>query len=186
MRHSSSFLRVFAVVFVAGAASFAGAASSGEGRLITELLDSKVLATSTQSEQSQRQVSVYLPPSYDEAPGRHYPTLYLLHGIGDTDSVWTEGDGPESWRNIRSVLDGGIQEGRFGEMIVVMPAQRTSWFGSFYIDSSVNGDWGKFTSQELVRWADANFRTVANGGCARGGRPLHGRLRRIDSGHATP
>src|SRR5262245_32961356 len=32
-----------------------------------------------------RDVSVYLPPSYAKSRGRRYPVLYLLHGFTDSD-----------------------------------------------------------------------------------------------------
>jgi S-formylglutathione hydrolase FrmB len=49
--------------------------SSLEGNLIGEPAD--------------RDVSIYLPPTYRTSPERRYPVLYLLHGINDTDEDWT-------------------------------------------------------------------------------------------------
>src|SRR5688572_22616089 len=33
--------------------------------------------------------TVYLPPGYDDAE-QEYPTLYLLHGRGDTQAAWQQ------------------------------------------------------------------------------------------------
>src|SRR5689334_10103569 len=35
-------------------------------------------------------VCIYLPPDYDTATARRYPTLYLLHGGGDDASGWVQ------------------------------------------------------------------------------------------------
>ena len=37
---------------------------------------------------AERDVTVYLPPSYADAPNRHYPVVYRLHGFTDNDSQW--------------------------------------------------------------------------------------------------
>ena len=36
-----------------------------------------------------RRFYVYTPPDYDRNPSTRYPTLYLLHGSGDTEGEWT-------------------------------------------------------------------------------------------------
>ena len=46
-------------------------------------------------------------------------------------------------------------------MIVVMPDQKTNWFGSYYVNSSVTGNWDDFTSKELVNYIDKKYRTLA-------------------------
>ena len=58
-------------------------------------------------------------------------------------------------------MDEGIAAGRFGEMIIVMPDQMTNWYGSFYSNSSVTGNWEDFTTEELVNFIDTNFRTLS-------------------------
>src|SRR6059036_3399869 len=35
-----------------------------------------------------RDVTIYLPPTYAAERSRRYPVLYLLHGYGGTDSTW--------------------------------------------------------------------------------------------------
>jgi enterochelin esterase-like enzyme len=58
-------------------------------------------------------------------------------------------------------MDQGIAEGRFGEMIVVMPDERTRWFGSFYTNSALTGNWEDFTAGDLVDYVDGHYRTLA-------------------------
>ena len=35
-----------------------------------------------------RELNVYLPPGYDQAPSRRYPVLYLLHGFANDQHSW--------------------------------------------------------------------------------------------------
>ncbi len=62
-----------------------------------------------------RELRVYTPPGYDLEPERKYPTLYLLHGVGE---------GPEAWierGQVDRLLDRLIAEDEALPMVVVMP-----------------------------------------------------------------
>ena len=109
-------------------------------------------------------MTVYLPPGYDASPSKKYPVIYLLHGIGDTDETWTKAwtEKNDGYATIQELMNKGIAEGRFGEMIVVMPDEKTKWFGSFYVNSSVTGNWEDFTAKELVGYVDRKYRTLAS------------------------
>lgn len=61
---------------------------------------------------------------------------------------------------LSDLMNKGIAERRFGEMIVVMPDQNTKAFGSFYVNSSATGDWADFTAKELVSYIDGKYRTL--------------------------
>src|SRR5262245_8941185 len=114
-------------------AALAGARAE-EGKIVREKIHGSSLENNPAGESPDRWVSVYVPPSYEAAPKKRYPVLYLLHGIGDTDEIWMEQKGLYS--NIKDLMDRGITERRFGEMLVVMPHERTEWFGSFYTNSA--------------------------------------------------
>lgn len=65
--------------------------------------------------QTQRRVSVYLPPDYHRNRTRAYPVLYLLHGGGGDEESWIgQGRAP-------IILDNLIASGAAAPMIVVMP-----------------------------------------------------------------
>ena len=49
------------------------------GKILTDSIDSKVLGASVT-------YNVYLPDGYDS--GRHYPVVYLLHGLSDDYTAW--------------------------------------------------------------------------------------------------
>jgi enterochelin esterase-like enzyme len=64
-----------------------------------------------------RKMVVYTPPGYSR--DERYPTLYLLHGIGDTERGWTR-------ERAQVILDNVIAEKLAKPMIVVMPYGRAS------------------------------------------------------------
>ena len=138
-------------------------ASAQEGRLVRESVHSPSLEKTVTGESPDRSVLVYLPPSYDKSPTKRYPVVYLLHGITDTNEVWardwTKRD--DSWGTIQGVMNSGIAEHLFGEMIVVMPNELTKWGGSFYTNSPVTGNWEDFTVKDLVSHIDRTYRTLA-------------------------
>ena len=107
---------------------------------------------------AERDVTVYLPPSYKTHPERHYPVLYMLHGFTDTDSQWFGWE--EHWINLHEVIDAALTEGRSKEMIVVMPNAYNRFKGSMYSSSVTIGDWESFVARELVQYIDAHYRTI--------------------------
>jgi S-formylglutathione hydrolase FrmB len=135
-----------------------------EGRLVRDTVHSPSLEKTVTGESPDRSVLVYLPPSYDKSPAKRYPVVYLLHGITDRNEVWAREwtKRNDTWGTIPGVMNGGIAEGLFGEMIVVMPDQLTKWGGSFYTNSSVTGNWEDFTVRDLVRHVDGKYRTLAS------------------------
>ncbi|MDW3652106.1 MAG: alpha/beta hydrolase-fold protein [Bacteroidia bacterium] len=133
-----------------------------QGKLIQRSIHSHHLEQSLSNESADRNISIYLPPSYETDNSKRYPVIFLLHGIGGTNKDWfLPGLGGEKFTDIKEVMDYGIKEGVFGEMIIVMPDQNTHWFGSFYTNSPVTGNWEDFTTEELVAYVDENFRTLA-------------------------
>lgn len=136
------------------------------GTLIREKVHGVSLEKNVTGEATDRNVSIYLPPSYKTAPDKRYPVIYLLHGITDTDQNWTKAwtKNNDGFATLQDVMDKGIAEKKFGEMIVVMPDERTNAFGSFYVNSSVTGNWEDFTVKELVAYIDGKYRTIAASG----------------------
>lgn len=106
-----------------------------------------------------RDVSVYLPPSYKKDKSRHYAVVYFLHGFTDSDDKWY---GPtKHWINLPTVLDKALQNSANEEMIFVTPNAFTRYQGSMYSSSVTTGDWEKFVTQELVAYIDSHYRTIA-------------------------
>ena len=81
------------------------------GELTPVEYDSKSLGT-------RRRMRVYTPPGY--STDRKYPVLYLLHGIGGTDTEWTAAC------HANNVIDNLLSEGRLPPMVMVFPDGNSS------------------------------------------------------------
>lgn len=117
--------------------------------------------------------TVYLPAGYDASNATRYPTLYLLHGRGDTQSAWQQEAG---------ALDELIDAGSIPAMVVVMPDAPWSSRGNYYVDSLFTGSSPApgmavetaFTT-DLIDHIDASYSTIddrasrAVGGYSMGG-----------------
>jgi len=143
--------------------SFTSNAFTQNGKLVQEKIHGASLEKNVTGESADRSVAIYLPPSYDTSPDKRYPVVYLLHGIGDTEKEFTVAwrNQTEAWGTTEGLMNSGVTEGRFGEMIIVMPDERTKAFGSFYVNSSVTGNWEDFTARDLVNYIDKKYRTIA-------------------------
>jgi enterochelin esterase-like enzyme len=106
-----------------------------------------------------RDVSVYLPPSYKTEKGRRYPVVYMLHGFTDDDARWF--GLVKHWINFPDVINKALADGKTREMIVVMPNAFTRFKGSMYSSSVTIGDWETFITKELVGHIDSHYRTLA-------------------------
>lgn len=106
-----------------------------------------------------RDVSVYLPPSYKTEKNRRYPVVYMLHGFTDSDEKWFGIGGIKHWIKLPEVLDKTFADGSTREMIVVMPNAFTRFKGSMYSNSVTVGDWETFVTKELVAYIDSHYRT---------------------------
>jgi len=114
-----------------------------------------------------RDVSVYLPPSYKTHSKQHYPVLYLLHGYFDRDDNWF--GTKHIFVDAPLAIDRAIAQGS-REMIVVMPDAYTIYRGSMYSNSVTTGDWEGFVTRDLVAYIDSHYRTIPG----RAGRGLAG------------
>jgi enterochelin esterase-like enzyme len=81
------------------------------GELTPVEYDSKSLGT-------RRRMRVYTPPGY--TTNRKYPVLYLLHGIGGTDTEWTEAC------HANNIIDNLLAEGKIQPMVLVFPDGNSS------------------------------------------------------------
>jgi S-formylglutathione hydrolase len=105
-----------------------------------------------------RDVSIYLPPSYKAQPNRRYPVVYMLHGFTDSDDKWF--GLTKHWISLPQVLDKAVAAGA-KEMIVVMPNAYTRFAGSMYSSSVTVGDWEGYVARDLVAHVDRRYRTIA-------------------------
>jgi enterochelin esterase-like enzyme len=100
-----------------------------------------------------RDVLVFLPPSYASDKRRRYPVVYALHGY----SI-----GAEQWSHeihVPQTIEGAFAQGA-KEMIVVLPDSKTLHNGSMYSSSVTTGDFEKFIAHDVVAYIDAHYRTI--------------------------
>lgn len=104
-----------------------------------------------------KQAYVYLPYNYDET--KQYNVLYLMHGIGGSESEW-EMTGEDSL--IKKMMDNLIYSGLIEPFIIVTPNGRsaadhspTSDFNSFYV-------FGKELRNDLIPYIDKHYATYAD------------------------
>ncbi len=100
-----------------------------------------------------RDVFVFLPPSYAHEKSRRYPVLYALHGYSIGAEQWTHEI------HVPQTIEGAFAQGA-KEMIVVLPDSKTLHNGSMYSSSVTTGDFERFVSHDLVAYIDAHYRTI--------------------------
>jgi S-formylglutathione hydrolase FrmB len=101
-----------------------------------------------------RDVIVFLPPSYATQKSRRYPVLYALHGFSIGAEQWTHEI------HVPQTIEGAFAQGA-QEMIVVLPDSKTVHNGSMYSSSATTGDFEQFVAHDVVAYVDANYRTIA-------------------------
>ncbi|MGB6947417.1 MAG: alpha/beta hydrolase-fold protein [Bryobacteraceae bacterium] len=105
---------------------------------------------------AERDVYVYLPPSYASQPNRRYPVVYFIHGYGATAEAY--------WKlmTVPATADKLMNAGTVHEMILVHPDAHTRYDGSMYSDSPTTGDWEAYITHDLVAYIDGHYRTIAS------------------------
>ncbi|MBV9268219.1 MAG: alpha/beta fold hydrolase [Acidobacteriaceae bacterium] len=100
-----------------------------------------------------RDVIVFLPPSYSSEHSRRYPVIYALHGYSIGAEQWTHEI------HVPQTIQGAFAQGA-QEMIVVLPDSKTVHNGSMYSSSVTTGDFEKFIAHDVVSYIDAHYRTI--------------------------
>ncbi len=128
-----------------------------------------------------RRVFVYTPPGYD-AGDADYPTLYLLHGAGDNESLWSQ------LGRADLILDNLIAIGQAKPMLVVMPNGHPVPYGEHRREPGRNTD--QFRDdlvKDLLPFIESRYRVRTDrlgravvGLSMGGGQALHVGLGRTD------
>jgi len=100
-----------------------------------------------------REVIVFLPPSYAAQKTRRYPVVYALHGYSIGAEQWTKEI------HVPQTIEGAFAQGA-QDMIVVLPDSKTIHNGSMYSSSATTGDFEKFIAHDVVAWIDSHYRTI--------------------------
>jgi S-formylglutathione hydrolase FrmB len=102
-----------------------------------------------------RDILVFLPPSYAKDKARRYPVVYALHGYSIGAEQWSEEI------HVPQTIEGAFAHGA-KEMIVVLPDSKTLHNGSMYSNSVTTGNFEDYIAHDVVTYIDAHYRTIAN------------------------
>jgi enterochelin esterase-like enzyme len=135
-----------------------GRGGAGRGGALTGTIDhvtvhGKALEGNQAGDSADRNVAVYLPPSYTGDPARRYPVIYFLHDYGAKNGGPI--DAIKEFADKLAALQG------FSEPIVVCPDASTLRKETMYSSSATTGDWERFIAEDLVAYIDSHYRTLA-------------------------
>lgn len=124
-----------------------------EKHLLTVSYNSKILSKAIDGSNPEKQLTIYLPPSYYSSEKR-YPTVYFFHGFGESPNyIYNQ------WDNLTLCM----QQEPDKEFIAIEVDGRTlGGNGSFYVNSPVTGNWQDYVLKEIVAYMDENYRTISS------------------------
>ena len=132
--------------------TFCTVAAVGQGKIITRKFLAPSLQNNKGGEDPNRRLTIYLPPDYEKS-NKRYPVLYFLHGFATDDETMNK------YVDFQPLMDSAIKAGVLRASILVLPNSLTKYFGSFYTNSEVAGNWADFIGRDVVDYVDKNFRT---------------------------
>lgn len=116
---------------------------------------SEAIEGNLEGESADRDVIVFLPPSYAKDKHRRYSVVYALHGYSIGAEQWTHEI------HVPQTIEGAFAQGA-KDMIVVLPDSKSVYGGSMYSSSATTGNFEKFIAHDLVTYIDAHYRTLPN------------------------
>jgi S-formylglutathione hydrolase FrmB len=120
-------------------------------RYDTLVIPAPSLTQNLLGESHEREIRLYLPPSYFTSDTR-YPVVYYLPGFTDTSMLGF---------NLPGDADTLVRSGAIREMIIVIANGVNQLGGSFYVNSPVTGRWEDFIVSDVVTYIDTHYRTIA-------------------------
>ena len=119
--------------------------AQGQGRIDCGALRSRVLGRAVR-------YCVLLPPGYERDPGKKYPVLYFLHGLGENEQVLVRSGG---W----GVIEDLRQKHQIGDFLIAVPEGE----GSFFINSADGRHrYSDFFQSEFIAYVESHFRSLSN------------------------
>lgn len=142
----------FAMAITLGAQGRGGGRGAGAGArggtIQTAMVHSKALEGNRDGDSPDRNVTIYLPPSYATDAARQFPVIYFLHDYGSNSG--------DDIVVIKPFADRLAAVQGFSEPIIVSPDANTSKKESMY-----SNGWDRFIAEDLVAYIDSHYRTLA-------------------------
>src|SRR5689334_10768743 len=107
-----------------------------------------------------RPLWVYLPPAYDAEPDRRFPVIYLIQGYTGTLGMW--GNRSPFRPTVLELVDDLFGRSDAPPALVVGVDAWTAYGGSQYVDSPGTGRYHTYLCEDVVRFVDAHWRTIAD------------------------
>src|SRR6266542_6193845 len=130
------------------------------GRFDEHTFESDVLRDNPLGDPSARPLWVYLPPGYDDAPERRYPSIYVIQGLTGQLDMWRNRSAFR--KNFPELADELFASGESPPCVLVFVDAWTSLGGSQFIDSPGTGRYHTYLCEEIVPFVDSRYRTHAD------------------------
>jgi S-formylglutathione hydrolase FrmB len=128
------------------------------GRLDEHTITSELLRGNPLGDPHERPLWVYVPPGYDDEPGRRFPVVYVIQGYTGHVSMWRN---RSPFRQpFIELADQVFSGGEAPPAIVVYVDAWTGYGGSQFVDSPGTGRYHSYLCEEVVPWVDARYRTM--------------------------
>ncbi len=114
-------------------------------------IESVEISRNTVGEPPFQTVEVYTPPSYTEKGGP-YPVIYFLNGY-NTPLAYV--------RTFRDRMNNAMEDGSSAPFVIVCISGTNVYDGSFYVNSSVTGNWENYITREVVPVVEDAYRVVS-------------------------
>ncbi len=132
------------------------------GRIHEHVITSELLRDNPLGDPAERPLWVYLPPGYDDEPGRRYPAVYVIQGYTGHLAMWRN---RSVYRQpFPETADAVFANGAAPPAIVVYVDAWTAYGGSQFVDSHGTGRYHSYLCDEVVPWVDEHYRTMPAAG----------------------
>jgi S-formylglutathione hydrolase FrmB len=132
------------------------------GRIDEHVITSELLRGNPLGDPAERPLWVYLPPGYDDEPGRRYPAVYVIQGYTGHLAMWRN---RSVYRQpFPETADAVFANGTAPPAIVVYVDAWTAYGGSQFVDSHGTGRYHSYLCDEVVPWVDGRYRTMPAAG----------------------
>ncbi len=131
------------------------------GRIDEHVITSELLRDNPLGDPCERPLLVYVPPGYDDDPGRRYPAVYVIQGYTGHVGMWRN---RSPYRQpFPETADAVFAREQAPPALVVFADAWTKYGGSQFVDSPGTGRYHSYLCEEVVPWVDAHYRTLAAG-----------------------
>lgn len=148
--------------------------TSFKGSIVSEQIYSHSLEGNLLGDPALRNVNIYLPPSYNSHPNKHFPVIYFLHGMPAWGNMLIDPVPFEVFYSLAGLalpvdfpengfvnwVNDLIATENMKEAIIVMPDARTLYGPGIYLNSEVAGNYEDYIVKDLVPFIDSRYRTI--------------------------